>query len=394
MPHFRERHAAARVQKLASFWPIVGVTGLRQVGKTTFLEKHFQFQSNSSLDNDATRADAENSAVSFVSKLETPALVDEVQKAPKLFDAFKLLVHKNKKPGQYFITGSTSFSEGAGVRESLTDRIGSCQLFPMTVSEACQLDMPPILKAQVKDGFKPRVSLEDFSRSMVRGGMPVPMFARDASQVELYWEGWLATSVLRDLSRLLGKGFEADFAFSLLGQIGKALREGEMPTTAHLQSKSSRKLNRYLSAFENLFLLRKIPCHELGVGKDLWLPTDSGLAAHLMKEKTTEGASISLARLTILNELFALHEYAGQSFFLRYFKSAQGSPVDFVLDNVPFRIVPMSDLSKGPWGWYEKPVLGAMKKLGSKTGVLLAPVDRVHSDKKSGISIYPWTVWS
>ncbi|MGK5086324.1 AAA family ATPase [Bdellovibrionota bacterium FG-2] len=385
MAHFRPRQAAAHLKKLASLWPAVGVLGLRQVGKTTFLEKQVRFHSNASLDHDSTRGDA-----------ETPALVDEIQKVPKLFDALKLLVHKNRRPGQFFVTGSVSFSEGSGMRESLTGRMGVLQLFPLNISESLEMGSPglPTLKIkEIKDGFIPRISLQDFSKAMVRGGMPVPMFLRDRSQSELFWSGWLNTSILRDLARLMKKGFEADFAFSLLEQMGRTLREGELPTTAHFQASSSRKLNRYLLGLESIFMIRKIPCHELGTGKDVWLPTDSGLASYLMKETQEEGATLSLARLTLLNELFSHHEYSGTRFFVRYFKSAKGTPVDMVLDNTPIRVVPLADVNRGPWGWHEKSVLGAMKKLKSKRGILLAPVDRAHV-QESGISILPWTMWS
>ena len=393
MPHFRPRHLQTRLQKLSTFWPIVGVTGMRQVGKTTLLEKQIRFHSVASLDHDSTRSDAENSAVSFLSKLETPALIDEIQKVPKLFDALKYLVHKNKKPGQYFVTGSVSFSEGADIRESLTGRIGTCQLFPLTLSEALEMPPPDKPTIEIKNGMKPRVSLEDFSRAMIRGGMPVPMFLRDPSQVETFFEGWLNTSVLRDLSRFMGKKFEADFAFALLEKIGRALREGELPTSAHFGGSSSRKLNNYLTAFESIFLMRRIRCHELGTGKDAWLPTESGFANYLMKDTRGEGATLSLARLTVLNELFSVHESIGKPFFLRYFKSAKGTPVDFIFEDTPVRIVPLADTSRGPWGHYEKSVLGAMKTLKSNRGILLAPVDRAHI-QKAGISILPWMVWS
>lgn len=392
MPHFRKRHAADWVKKLAALWPVVGVAGPRQVGKTTFLENHFDFASNSSMDDDATRADAENSAVSFLSRLEPPALVDEIQKVPKLFDALKLLVHRQRKPGRYFVTGSTSFSEGAGIRESLTGRIGLCQLFPLTLSEGLGREAPLVPALRFKDGSKPRIGIEDFSRQMTRGGMPVPMFLRDPAQEEIYWNGWLTTGVLRDLARFLGRGFEPDFAFGMLDQLGSALREGELPTSAHFRGSSSRKLNRYLAAFESVFLLRKIPCHELGTGKDVWVPTDSGLATYLMKARSGEGAALSAARLVVINELLALSEYGGQRLYLRYFKSAKGTPVDFVFQGIPVRLVPMAELGRGPWGWHEKPLRGAMKKLGAKKGVLLAPVERVRIEKD--LMILPWSIWS
>ncbi|MEK7690705.1 MAG: hypothetical protein AAB425_06770, partial [Bdellovibrionota bacterium] len=158
------------------------------------------------------------------------------------------------------------------------------------------------------------------------------------------------------------------------------------------RTRSVRKTRRYLEAMETIFLVRKLPCHEMGVGKDAWLLADAGLATHLMDTATGEGAAISMARHCLLNEMSALFEYAGKSFFSRYFKSAKGSPVDLVVDQVPIRICPLSEPGRGPWGWHAKPVLGAMKSLGSDIGILAAPVDTVRRQGK--LWIVPWSIWS
>ncbi len=156
--------------------------------------------------------------------------------------------------------------------------------------------------------------------------MPVPMFLRDRSQRSLYWEGWLSTTLLRDLPRMFKRGFDSEFALRILEQLGQILREGELPTTAHFNVRRNRKLKTYLQAFEAIFVLKKVSPHDFGTGKDIWYLCDSGLAAHLMKTVTGEGASLSLARHFLLNELSALLEIYEGIHSITYYKSTRGSP--------------------------------------------------------------------
>ena len=397
MPHLRTRFQLSKVKPLASLWPVVGVLGARQVGKTTLLESFVKFASSVSFDDEEAVSSANNSAKAFLLKLETPALIDEVQKVPKIFDALKARVHSVRKPGSYFITGSVGFSEGADIRESLTGRIGTIELNPMVVAEALEVGAPKVISFSFKDGFQPRVSLDQFLHHQANGGMPVPMFLRDQSQRNIYWEGWLSTTLLRDVARFFKGRFEPDFAYRILQEFGRILREGEIPTVSHFRIKDPRKLKRYLVALESVFLIRKIPCHEKGIGLDQWYLLDSGLCSHLMNEQTSEGAALSLSRHAVLNEIIMnldLHQNKTQRGVhpVRYFKSARGTPIDFVVSNQPVKIVPLSEVGKGAWGWHAKSILGAQKKLGSKKAILLAPVQKVHTE--NDFSIYPFSIWS
>ena len=136
MPHKRARFAFSALKSLSRFWPVVGVLGLRQVGKTTLLSETQKFSETVTLDDDEALNEASSTPKVFLSKRAEPLLIDEIQKAPKLFDALKLTIDQDRKPGRFFITGSTSFSAKLGIRESLTGRIGLIHLHPMTLAEA------------------------------------------------------------------------------------------------------------------------------------------------------------------------------------------------------------------------------------------------------------------
>jgi predicted AAA+ superfamily ATPase len=122
----------------AKLWPVVGLVGLRQSGKTTLLRDQLSIENFVTLDDDDNLVAALASPKIFLARQQSPTIIDEVQKAPKLFDAIKLSVDRQRRPGQFYITGSSQFSSRLGIRESLTGRIGICQLFPLTLAEANQ----------------------------------------------------------------------------------------------------------------------------------------------------------------------------------------------------------------------------------------------------------------
>lgn len=397
MPHFRPRFAAQYIQKLASLWPVVGLLGLRQSGKTTLMQHLFNINHVVSLDDLATREEANKSPKTFLEKLPKPVVLDEVQKAPAIFDAIKLNVDRKRIPGSYFLTGSSAFSSKIGIRESLTGRIGLIELFPMTLAELHDKSFRKIrdLSSPLRLGHVvPRFESASLGLAALAGGMPVPAFMRDKEQRDLYWRSWLETTIFRDLSRFFSRGFDPDFAFLLLERMADILRQGELPTLKHF-SYPARKVRTYLSAMEEIFLLRKINCHALGVGKEVWLLMDSGLAAYLMGVSHGENITLSLVRHFIWNEISAQAAYQGRRLTRVYYKSAQGSALDFVLDNVPFRIVPNVTGFTQQRDWEERPLRGAMKKLGSPFGYLIGPADKAEIPTKKGdIGVLPWTAWS
>ncbi len=397
MPHFRNRFAIPIIDKLAKLWPVIGIIGLRQSGKTTLMKNILGIEHITTFDDIAVREEAIRSPKTFLEKLNHPVVLDEVQKAPPIFDEIKLRVDQQRVPGSYYITGSTSFSNKIGIGESLTGRIGLIELFPMSLAELNNKEFRKITHLSepiIQHQFKPRFESAVLSRAATLGGMPIPAFLRESDQRELYWRSWLDTTIHRDLARFFQRGFDPDFAFSILERIATTLRNAELPTLKHF-SGSARKTRNYLNAMEEIFLLRKIKCHPQGLGKEIWLLKDSGLAAYLMGSVLGEENTLSLVRHFIWNEIDIQAEYQGKRLLRQYYKSGQGSPIDLIINDIPFRIVPNVTSITQRLSWEERPLIGAMKKLDSKFGYLIAPIDKAElPPRKGGIGILPWTTWS
>lgn len=53
-----------------------------------------------------------------------PVFVDEIQYALKLFPQIKIIIDREKKKGQFFMSGSQQFQLMENISESLTGRLG------------------------------------------------------------------------------------------------------------------------------------------------------------------------------------------------------------------------------------------------------------------------------
>ena len=388
MPHQRKRHALQYIRKLASFWPVVGLLGLRQVGKTTLLKDILGIKNFVSFDDEEALEDAKQSSKNFISRLNPPVMIDEAQKVASIFDAIKFKVDQKKIPGQYYLTGSSMFSAKVGIRESLTGRIGILKLFPFTLAETHQASFEK-KRCALFHLEKTRFKMEDVFKNIFSGGLPVPLFLRDDEQRKLYFQSWLDTTIVRDIARVYGKGYNPDISWSMLRQMKTMLQNGEWISLRAFKQ-NSRIVRKYLSAFEDIFLVQKIPCHEAGVGEDLWIFSDSGIARYLLQSDIGQGVHLSLGRIFIFKEILANIGYAGQPYHPVYYKSIHGTPVDLIGKNVAIKI---TIETKSGLSYEERSLAGAMKKLKLPYGLLVAPVDKMERPKK-GLTVVPWTFWS
>jgi len=143
-----KRTISDTILKISSAWPVLLLTGPRQVGKSSILnmlkEKGRKYIS---LDDMAARGLALNDPQAFLQKYEPPVFIDEVQYAPNLFTYIKIWVDENRyanktkgskasnPAGAFWLTGSQKFSLMKGVQESLAGRIAIVDLLGLSYQE-------------------------------------------------------------------------------------------------------------------------------------------------------------------------------------------------------------------------------------------------------------------
>ena len=130
------RELERKFLKLNDFFKVILVTGARQVGKTTML-KHLAESSRTyvTMDNTMARELAQSDPVLFFQTYKPPVLIDEVQKAPELFEQIKIICDESDEKGLIWLTGSQQYNMMKKVQETLAGRIGILELYSLSARE-------------------------------------------------------------------------------------------------------------------------------------------------------------------------------------------------------------------------------------------------------------------
>ena len=97
-----ERTAKDALIRLASQFPVIGVTGPRQSGKSTLTQATFPDKRYVTFDDKNMRELAASNPSDFIMAFPNGAIIDEAQKVPEIFDAIKLHVDRGLCTGQVY----------------------------------------------------------------------------------------------------------------------------------------------------------------------------------------------------------------------------------------------------------------------------------------------------
>jgi uncharacterized protein len=147
---FSRRLAAERLRSLVATFPVVVVSGARQVGKSTLLGRLFPESSGWKtilFDPVADVRGARQDPDVFLDSHAAPLILDEIQFAPEVVPAIKRRVDQSAgngspKPGQYILTGSQQWSVLRTASESLAGRAVFLDLEGLSLVELAAAPIP------------------------------------------------------------------------------------------------------------------------------------------------------------------------------------------------------------------------------------------------------------
>ncbi len=198
-------------------FPVMLVTGARQVGKTTFLrELGGEERAYASLDDPRVLELARSDPALFMQRYPGPVIIDEIQYAPELLPFIKMAVDEQKAPGRYWLTGSLQFHLMKEVSESLAGRVAILKLLGLSrrerdhVTEATGpfLPTPSILGPRLES--MSALVLPDLYELIWRGAFPA-LAADQDMDCDLYYSSYVQTYLQRDLRDLAKVGDEVAF---------------------------------------------------------------------------------------------------------------------------------------------------------------------------------------
>ena len=134
--NYLKRTLEAFFKTASTQFPVMLVTGPRQIGKTTFLQ-HLAGSDRTyvTLDDPMLCSLAKEDSALFLQRFPPPVLIDEIQYAPGLLAHIKIAVDKERTAGQFWLTGSQQFHLMKGVSESLAGRVGVVNLLGFSQRE-------------------------------------------------------------------------------------------------------------------------------------------------------------------------------------------------------------------------------------------------------------------
>ena len=134
---YRQRLLTRRLRELATAFPVVVISGARQVGKSTLLQHLYGDKAGIVVfDPVVDVGNARQDPELFLANNRPPLVLDEVQYAPELIASLKREVDKDRSPGQYILSGSQQWSVLTSVSESLAGRAAFLDLEGFSLAEA------------------------------------------------------------------------------------------------------------------------------------------------------------------------------------------------------------------------------------------------------------------
>jgi hypothetical protein len=347
------RHIQPLVEKSLADFPVVLITGARQVGKSTLAQALMTSDWQATyltLDDrtvlDAALADSE----AFLAAQSTPLVIDEVQRAPDLLRAIKRRVDRDRKNGQFLLTGSANLMTLRTVSESLAGRVALHQLFPFSWAERSGRSVPSFLGDLFKGGeTEPllrkyrgrRQTGFDLPDTILRGGYPPPSLMASAASRRRWFDSYRQTYLERDLRDLANIRYLSDFSRLL---ILSALRTGEMLNLAACSRELGVQqvtLRRYLDLLVLTYQVCLVPAYYTNVGLRLvktpkLYVTDTGLACHLACVGSwaalgAQGRVGPLVETWVATELAKWIAVQGDDYRLYFWRTHTGQEVDFLL---------------------------------------------------------------
>lgn len=292
-----KRHAEKTVAQLAKMFGAVLVAGPRQVGKTTMLDRLTEGMNKATLDDPIVRASAEEESGTFFKDNPPPVFVDEIQKAPALFEQIKLLLDRDRQKGQFFMCGSQQFKMMKGVSDSLAGRIGLVTLLGLSLRETHHIDcdtpfVPTEQYFSERKNNLTDITYDEVWNTIHRGCMP-ELTENPDFDWQMFYAAYVRTYIDRDVRELSEIGDTVKFTKFM---IAAAASTGQLMNLASLSRDvgiSQPTAERWLSilvASNIVYLLQ--PFSNNVVKRAIKTPKlyflDTGLAAYLTRWNTPD----------------------------------------------------------------------------------------------------------
>jgi len=379
-----KREARKTLKALSEGFPIVAITGPRQSGKTTLARACFSGKDYVNLEDIDTLEIANSDPRGFLERHEKGAIIDEVQRSPKLFSYLQVLVDKRKKVGQFILTGSQQFNLTEKLSQSLAGRVGILQLLPFSLKE--------IVTA------KKSVIKRPYEELLLTGCYPALYDRTRRLTSEMWYGNYVMTYLERDVRSLLKvKDLSRFTRFVRMC----AARHGQLLNLSSLANDCGITHNTaasWISIMEASYIIYLLRPYYMNFGKRLIKSPkiyfyDSGLVCFLLGITEKDHLMVHPQKGSIF-EGFVLSEYlkreynSGRTSNLYFWRDNTGNEIDLFVDKGKKSDIIEIKSGRTVNREYLKRIEKMHKITGAKTASLIYGGNQSLS--QGNIDILPW----
>ena len=267
MSNYIKRAISPEILYAHKYYPVVLVTGARQVGKSTLCRHLFPDYSYVNLEDSETFLFAHKEPKSFLQSLGEKVIIDEAQREPQLFSQIQVNVDENPNT-RYILTGSSDFILMQNVSQSLAGRIALFTLPPFTFLE---------LPDSYKDLPTEELYFKGFYPSVVTNQRPP----------EIFFRNYYSTYIEKDIRRMVKPENLSKFDMMMRLLAGRIGSESNASSLSGEIGVTSKTVTEWMSVLEASYIIFPLRPYYENISKRLskmpkWYFYDVGLATYLL----------------------------------------------------------------------------------------------------------------
>lgn len=348
-----ERHITKAIDFAIEHFPCTVLTGPRQVGKTTLLDKKYRTKGFSyvTLDNSADRLLAKNDPKSFLELHPCPLIIDEAQKAVELFPELEHLINEKRRlegndsaNGMYILSGSSRRDLLEKAKESLAGRAAILDMSSLSINEIYDRENTPFVPnvSIFSKKLKQKVlSQDEILKLIVKGQLPA-LYDDQTLQSPIFYSSYIDTYLDKDIKEQIEIKDELKF-YNLLTLVasltGQELVYENLAKQVGVSANTIKSWISIMSKTGVIYLLQ--PYYEESWTKRVVKRPkiyffDTGVACHLLGIDSKETLKKSflkghLFETLVVNEIRKTYMNDGEKIKIFYYRDSNQNEVDFVL---------------------------------------------------------------
>ncbi|MCL2627393.1 MAG: ATP-binding protein [Oscillospiraceae bacterium] len=256
---YYKRHIEPVIERISKRKTVLVITGARQVGKTTMLKEMYSDINYTSLDRPLIRDSAKENPSLFFEENNPPIIVDEIQKAAELFEYIKDIVDmdRDKKKGQFYLTGSQSMKLMKNVSESLAGRAGVVKMLGLSARELSQTTyrkpfIPTFESITHRAESKEKFDYQQIITNIHKGFFPeLHETKSDLHDWGDYYSSYFQTYIEKDIKDVLNIRDETAFIKFVKAVASLTGRMLNLNTIAEICGKDVKTVKAWLSVLES-----------------------------------------------------------------------------------------------------------------------------------------------